>query len=63
LAAALQQEPGVEVEQVNGDRGELTVSVDGQQVAQKKGDSLPTVDEVRAAVRQAGQATAGSAGR
>jgi hypothetical protein len=54
----LKKEPDVEVTVVNGDRGELTVSVDGQVVA-RKGDSLPGTDEVLAAVRKAGAATAG----
>jgi hypothetical protein len=35
VVAALKKEPGVEVELVNGDRGEFTVSVDGQVVARK----------------------------
>jgi hypothetical protein len=53
LATALKNEPGVEVQVVNGGRGEFTVSVDGKVVAQK-GESLPTADEVLAAVRKAG---------
>jgi len=39
------------VEVVDGDHGEFTVSVDGQVVA-RKGESLPSVDEVLAAVRK-----------
>jgi hypothetical protein len=54
LAAALRKEPGVEVQVVNGNRGELTVSVDGK-VAAQKGESLPTTEEVLSAVRKAGQ--------
>jgi hypothetical protein len=53
LAAALRQEPDVQVEMVNGNRGELTVLVDGHAVAGKQGDNMPSVDEVVAAVREA----------
>ena len=52
MAASLKKEPGVDVEVVNGDRGEFTVSVDGRTVAEK-GDNLPSADEVLAAVRNA----------
>jgi hypothetical protein len=48
----LTKEPGVNVEAVNGDRGELSVSVDGKVVAQK-GTNMPSTDEVLAAVRKA----------
>jgi hypothetical protein len=51
LAAALKKEPGVDVHVVNGNRGELTVSVDGKVVAQK-GESLPTIEEVLSAVKK-----------
>jgi hypothetical protein len=40
------------VELVDGGHGELTVLVDGREVA-RKGDSMPSVDEVRAAVQKA----------
>ena len=43
---------------VNGDHGELTVLVDGQPVA-RKGEHLPAVDQVLAAVRGAQPATVG----
>jgi hypothetical protein len=52
VAAALRQEPGVDVELVDGGKGEFTVTVDGRPVAQK-GNQMPTADEVRSAVRQA----------
>jgi hypothetical protein len=52
VAASLKKEPGVDVEVVNGDSGEFTVSVDGRTVA-KKGVTLPSADEVLAAVRKA----------
>jgi len=40
------------VQVVNGDHGEFTVSVDGRTVA-KRGDTLPSADEILAAVRKA----------
>jgi len=58
LAAALRKEPGVEVELREGGRGELTVTVDGQEVASKD-DSMPSVEEVIAAVRKAVPAATG----
>jgi hypothetical protein len=53
VAASLKKEPGLQVELVNGDRGEFTVSVDGKVVA-RKGETLPDVQEVLALVRKAG---------
>jgi hypothetical protein len=61
VAAALRQEPGVNVQLVDGKKGEFTVTVDGQQIPQK-GDQMPTVDEVRSAVRQATGQPVGAAG-
>jgi hypothetical protein len=58
LAAALKQEPDVEVELVNGNRGELTVLLDGQVVARKVLLFKPSVPKVLAAVRQASGAPA-----
>ncbi len=52
MADALKKEPGFQVELVEGQKGEFTVSVDGREVARKKGDSLPDVQEVLSAVRQ-----------
>jgi hypothetical protein len=52
LAAALGKEPGVEVELVDGKRGELTVLVDGKVVARKLLMFKPTVKQVLAAVRR-----------
>jgi hypothetical protein len=46
----LRNKLNVPVELINGNRGELTVSVDGKVVAQK-GESLPDIDEVLTAVR------------
>jgi hypothetical protein len=59
LAAALKQEPGVEVEMVDGNRGELTVLVDGRQVAKKDENSTPSAAQVLAAVKDTEHATAG----
>ncbi len=53
MAASLKKEPGLQVEVVNGDRGEFTVSVDGKVVA-RKGETLPDIQEVLALVRKAG---------
>jgi hypothetical protein len=60
VADALQKEPGVQVELVDGAKGEFTVLVDGQEVATKGGGGLPPVEEVLSAVRKAGPATAGA---
>jgi len=57
VAAQLRKEPGVEVEMVDGGKGEFSVYVDGHLVAQK-GATAPTDDEVLAAVRNAGAAAA-----
>ena len=53
MADELRKQPGLDVQEVDGARGELTVLVDGREVARKTGDSLPTVEEVAAAVRPA----------
>jgi hypothetical protein len=51
----LRKEPGVEVEVVNGNRGELTVQVDGRTVAKRVLFFFkPSVEKVLEAVRQAG---------
>jgi len=49
----LKREPGVEVQVVDGARGELTVVVDGQTVARKDAD-MPDTAAVLDAVREAG---------
>jgi VCBS repeat-containing protein len=51
VAAALRKEPGLEVELIDGNHGEFTVAVDGQVVSTKT-DSLPSVDQVVAAVKK-----------
>jgi hypothetical protein len=45
------------VEVIDGQRGELTVLVDGREVV-TKGDSMPLIDEVKAAVERAAPAGA-----
>jgi hypothetical protein len=59
VAASLKNERGVQVDVVDGAKGEFTVLVDGHEVA-RKGEALPPVEEVLAAVRKAGQASAGA---
>jgi hypothetical protein len=58
VADALRKEPGVEVELVDGNRGEFTVLVDGQQVAKKGLIFKPSVEQVVKAVREAAPAEA-----
>jgi hypothetical protein len=55
VAEALQKEPGVEVQLVDGKLGEFTVSVDGQLVARKFLIFKPSVEKVVQRVREAGQ--------
>jgi hypothetical protein len=50
VAAALQKEPDTAVKMVEGNRGEFTVLVDGQEVLHKTSDTLPTVESVVTAV-------------
>ena len=54
----MKQEPGVEVTLVDGDRGELTVLVDGRAVAKKGLLFKPSVEKVLKAVREAAPAEA-----
>lgn len=49
----MRKEPGVEVELVDGDRGELTVLAEGRVVARKWLLFKPSVEKVLAAVRGA----------
>ena len=44
------QEPDTQVEVIDGQKGELTVLLDGHEVARKQGDSGPSAEEVKAAV-------------
>jgi len=58
VAEILRKEPGFDVELIDGDHGEFTVSVDGRTVA-KKTDRLPPIDEVVAAVKKESHASVG----
>jgi hypothetical protein len=53
----VKQEPGVEVSLVDGSKGELTVLVDGREVAKKGLLFKPSAEKVLAAVREANPAT------
>ena len=52
MAAQLRNDPGLNVQIVDGDRGEFSITVDGREVV-RKGDSMPTADEAVATVRRA----------
>ena len=52
VVTALNKEPGMKVKVDNGDQGEFTVIVNGQIVAQKIGEMLPTTEDVAAAVQR-----------
>ena len=52
MAAALRQEPDVEVEVIDGKHGEFAVLLDGATIAEKNG-SLPDVQDIVKAVRAA----------
>ena len=62
MAAELRKEQGFDVQIVDGAKGEFGVDVDGRKVAEKRGDTMPGPDEIKAAVRNAGQQFAGAAG-
>jgi len=53
VADELRKEPGVEVEVVNGRRGELSVAVDGEVVAKKFLMFKPSIEKVMKAVHDA----------
>ena len=53
MADALRKEPGLEVQLVEGNRGEFTVQVDGRVVAKKGLIFKPSVEKVLKAVREA----------
>jgi hypothetical protein len=59
VVAALRKEPGFQVELIDGNRGEFTVSV-GSMVVAQKGEGLPSVEDVLNAVKQAAPAGAGA---
>jgi hypothetical protein len=62
VADELRKQPGVDVQVVDGARGEFTVLADGREVAKKTDAGMPSVEDVLAAVRNAGQATVGAKG-
>ena len=62
MAVELRKEQGFDVQVVDGGKGEFSVDVDGRKVAEKRGDAMPSLDEIKAAVRNAGQQFAGAAG-
>ena len=53
MAAALRNEQDVHVEIVDGERGELTVLMDGHEIAKKSELAMPTVEDVVAKVQKA----------
>lgn len=53
MAALIKKQLGVDAEIVVGGRGEFTVWVGEERVAQKTADGFPTDEEAVAAVRQA----------
>jgi len=55
----LRKEPGVEVELVDGDHGELTIMMDGRVLAKKGLVSTPSADQILAAVRKSEPAGVG----
>lgn len=56
MAAELEKEPGLQVEQIKGGLGELSVSIDGSKVYQGSRIWYPTptavVEKVRAALKK-----------
>jgi predicted Rdx family selenoprotein len=62
VAAELRKVPGLDVQLVDGNHGEFSVLVDGRKVAEKRGDTFPSAEEVKAAIRGTGQQLAGAAG-
>ncbi|HVK18792.1 MAG TPA: hypothetical protein VM533_17810 [Fimbriiglobus sp.] len=52
MADQLRNDPNVNVQVVDGDKGEFSITVDGRDVV-RKDDPMPSVDEAVAAVRQA----------
>jgi hypothetical protein len=52
VADELRKDCDLQVKLVDGERGEFTVLADGHEVV-RKGESLPTLDQVRQAVNDA----------
>jgi hypothetical protein len=61
VADELRKQPGLDVQSVEGAKGEFTVMVDGREVARKEGDNLPPVEQVVSAVKRTGQPAAANA--
>ncbi len=57
--ATLEHDLGVDARIEDGAKGEFSVLVDGAPVLQRGGDSLPSMDEVEAAVANAAPAPMG----
>ena len=62
MAAELQKEQGLDVQVVDGGRGEFTVTVDGRTVAEKRGDTMPGPEEIKSAIQWVNQQPARAAG-
>ena len=54
MAAVLKQETGIDPELIEGKRGEFTVWVDDELIAQKDANGFPSEEDVLAAVRKMG---------
>ena len=52
MAAVLKQETGIDPELIEGKRGEFTVWMDDELIAQKDANGFPSEDDVLAAVRK-----------
>ena len=52
MAAVLKQESGIDPELIEGKRGEFTVWMDDELIAQKDANGFPSEDDVLAAVRK-----------
>ena len=51
VEAILKKEPGLQVEVVDGGKGEFSVQVDGRTVSKPRGGTMPDVNEVLSAVK------------
>jgi predicted Rdx family selenoprotein len=61
VAAELRKEPGLDVQLVDGNKGEFSVLVDGKKVAENRDHTFPSPDEIKAAIRKAAPQPAGAA--
>jgi hypothetical protein len=53
VVAELRRDPNLNVQVVDGAKGEFTVDVDGRTVSKLSGEMMPTVEEVASAARGA----------